>query len=232
MEVLSVFDSPPLFTVFYGAEDLGAVHEISFQRKGGQAAVLLLGGRAWRVRFVDYDKHVAFVEPTDDHGRSLWLGSSQPLSFRLCQAMRRLIINDGTNPSWSRRAVSKFSELRQPPLIADPSATVLVETGTSSCIWWTFAGLHGNAALVGILDPTVSTTFDNISLRLSFSTAEFAGALRTARLDEFPAPEMAPPKFSPCLSAPILRYLTHIRELDRNAALATLEFPICKKAKE
>jgi ATP-dependent Lhr-like helicase len=41
MELLSVFDTPELYTVFAGARELGVLHELSFRR---ESAIVLLGG--------------------------------------------------------------------------------------------------------------------------------------------------------------------------------------------
>src|SRR6266436_7911597 len=78
MELLSVFDTPELFTVMSGSRELGVLHELSFRRKD---AIVLLGGRSWRVSAIDPKRRIAHVEPADDQqGRSTWLGSSQGLS--------------------------------------------------------------------------------------------------------------------------------------------------------
>lgn len=45
MELLSVFDTPPVFTVFSGPRNLGSVHPLSFKRSDGEP-----GPFAWRTR--------------------------------------------------------------------------------------------------------------------------------------------------------------------------------------
>lgn len=90
MELLSVFDAPELYTVFAGNRELGVLHELSFRR---ESAIVLLGGRSWRVTAVDHKHRTAQVGPAEDlPGRSTWLGSSQGLSFEICQAMREVLI--------------------------------------------------------------------------------------------------------------------------------------------
>jgi ATP-dependent helicase Lhr and Lhr-like helicase len=92
MQLLSVFDSPPLFKVEWANRDLGWVHELSLQRRNdGSDPVILLGGRPWCVRSVNGSARIAYVEACDLPGRSTWLGSSAPLSFELCQAMRQVL---------------------------------------------------------------------------------------------------------------------------------------------
>jgi ATP-dependent Lhr-like helicase len=92
MALLSIFDSPPLFTVFWGPKDIGCVHPISFRRNNGESAILSLGGRSWTVKHVDWDRQTAQVAPAEHGGRSRWLGGSQPLRFKLCQEVRRVLL--------------------------------------------------------------------------------------------------------------------------------------------
>ena len=46
MQMFSVFDSPPLFTVFYGRTELGAVHQLTFQVRRDEPISLSLGGHS------------------------------------------------------------------------------------------------------------------------------------------------------------------------------------------
>jgi ATP-dependent helicase Lhr and Lhr-like helicase len=53
MELLSVFASPPLFSVLHGRQELGFVDEITFLGKTENQRILLLGGRPWQVNHID-----------------------------------------------------------------------------------------------------------------------------------------------------------------------------------
>ena len=53
LELMSVFLSPPVFTVLHGRTELGYVDELTFIGKQEGARVLLLGGRAWKVTHID-----------------------------------------------------------------------------------------------------------------------------------------------------------------------------------
>ena len=78
--ILSVFTSPPLFTVMSGQKELGKVHESTFYRREEGLVILVLAGRNWKTRHLDWKRRVAHVEPTDEKGRSRWLGEGQMLS--------------------------------------------------------------------------------------------------------------------------------------------------------
>jgi hypothetical protein len=81
MDLLSAFTSEPLFTVKHGQLELGRVHHASFAVRDDRPPVLLLAGRPWVVTTVDWDARVAYVQPTQDEGRSRWLGSGQALRY-------------------------------------------------------------------------------------------------------------------------------------------------------
>lgn len=211
MELLSVFDTPELYTVFCGRHELGVLHALSFRREG---AIVLLGGRSWRVTTVDRKHRTAQVEPAEDlPGRSTWLGSSQGLSFELCQSMRQILLNP--TATLSRRASEELKMLSAQATV-DRDGTVLRATRTG-CEWWTYAGLRGNAALVHRLD--VPATFDSITIRATYSPIELK-----RRLDHpcEPDPSLPDsrfrPKFAECLPDNLLARYAWERLFDWSAA--------------
>jgi len=197
MELLSVFDTPELYPVFAGARELGVLHELNFRR---ESAIVLLGGRAWRVSSVDHKHRIAHVEPAEDlPGRSTWLGSSQGLSFEICQSMRKILLN--SNAALSRRAAEQM-ELLAAQGTTDPAATVLRATRTG-CEWWTYAGLKANAALVqrfGLL-----ASFDSLTIRARCSPIELNRALEAPPKDlAFEIDQRFLPKFAECIPDSLL----------------------------
>ena len=94
MELLSVFTSPPLFKVTWGRKELGSVHESTFFNRDGGPSVLLLAGRCWRTTHLDWRRRIAHVEPTEQRGKSRWLGEGQFLGYRVCQAIRETLAGD------------------------------------------------------------------------------------------------------------------------------------------
>ena len=167
MELLSVFDSPPVFTVFSGTRSLGNVHPLSFRRSDGEPAVLSLGGRAWQVTDVDFKHKTAHVVPSEYIGRSRWLGESQPLSYQMCQAVRRILLGGGSKGEWSKRAAVEIDQAREDANCVAPDALVVeVEKAKGRTVRWTFAGLLANSQLAGAFTPCGSRA-DNLSITLS-----------------------------------------------------------------
>ncbi len=197
LELLSVFDSPPLIRILHGRTELGAVDEATFQLDGETETLLLLGGRSWRVVHLDWGKRDAWVEPIQIPGRSLWLGDGRPLSFALCQAQKRVLLEGNPGEFLTRRAREQMEEVRgRFPGLA-PEGTTLEPSSLGRARWWTFAGLKANASLADHLKtvgcPVLSR--DNLCLTLDAtggmpllqrhlpSPAE-AAALRPASLAE------------------------------------------------
>ena len=165
LELLSVFLSPPLFAVLHGRQELGFVDELTFLGTQEGPRVLLLGGRAWHVTHIDWQRKVAHVEVSNDRGRTQWKGQGQGLSFRLCQAIKRVLAEDEIRPWWSQRARTQIIEVHGNfPWVTSEGTAVVGEGGNVA--WWTFAGQKANAALAPALAiiAQIQTTSDNLAI--------------------------------------------------------------------
>lgn len=210
MELLSVFTSPPLFTVLYGRRELGFVDELTFVGKKDGPQVLLLGGRAWRVKHIDWPSRLAYVEPSEDRGRSRWKGSGRGLGFRLAQAIRDLLAGHDDRPMWSQRAREQIAQTRATFDWLTPKASVLIQQEGSQSKWWTFAGQGANASIAPRLAHLLQTNVDYDDLAINIdgelNAEQFAQAFRELRT--CPAADLLPSideaaisgiKFSECL---------------------------------
>jgi ATP-dependent Lhr-like helicase len=166
LELLSVFVSPPQVRVFHGRQEIGEVHQSTFMVKQDGPTVLTLGGRAWRAKYVDWPRRKAYVEPTDERGRSRWLSAGQPLRFELCQAVTRVLSReDETSVRFSRRAQEFLQTLRGDYAWVVPGQSALIRHDSGSVRWWTFAGKLVNAALAHALrDHAATLRPDNLSI--------------------------------------------------------------------
>ena len=166
-ELLSVVTSQPLFQVRFGRLEIGFVHPLSFAASKERPTVLALGGRGWRILHLDWDRKIAHVEPARETGRSRWMGSSVPLSPRLCGAVRQLLQSSEQDPAWSRRAAERIAELRHDLSDCCGEGSVIARRGIS-VEWWTFAGLAANQTVVQYLQPHVDSPLraDNFWINL------------------------------------------------------------------
>lgn len=205
MELLSVFTSPPLFRVVAGQKELGSVHESTFYKRDEGPPVIVLAGRSWKTKHLDWRRRIAHVEPAEERGRSRWLGEGQFLSHRVCQSIRRLLAGDDDRPIWSLRATAQLNELRTEYPWASSVATALVRHPAGEVRWWTFGGGVANRLLADHLRSKAEVRSDNLSLRfpasLSLKDVEgLIGSLGTERITTVPAENAIEGlKFSECL---------------------------------
>ena len=165
MELLSVFTSPPLFKVLNGQKELGFVHESTFYNQKEGPAVLVLAGRSWRTHHLDWKRRIAHVEPSEERGRSRWLGEGQFLSYRVCQSIRRVLAGEAEEFYWSQRATAQIAELHNDHPWADDETTSVVRHPSGEIHWWTFGGGAVNALLKEHLRAPTGIRSDNLAIR-------------------------------------------------------------------
>jgi ATP-dependent Lhr-like helicase len=235
MELLSVFQSPPLFAVRHGRTELGEVHESSFLITTGDRPVLSLACRSWVATSIDWVKRVAYVEPTELVGRSRWLGPGQPLSFRHCQAIKEVLISDAHSAHYSRRASEEMSNAREEfAFLSEDATTALRSQSEGRTYWWTFAGLRANAALADAIHGLfgVNAIADNLAIKLEGQTnAEEMESFRAAMRKDPPrggssaevTKAIEDLKFSACLPIGLAESMLSIRMADPAAVKDALE---------
>ena len=148
MDVTSLFLTEPLLSVRWGGRLLGQVDPSALTTRDGQRAVILLGGQAWAVGDVDWNRRVVWVEPTDDPGRSRWMGAGGALSIEVCHAIRRVLAGEAVPEGATRRAAGQLEVLRETFWFAHEGKTTLErDRERRRSRWWTFAGGRANAEL-------------------------------------------------------------------------------------
>jgi ATP-dependent helicase Lhr and Lhr-like helicase len=235
MELLSVFQSPPLFTVRHGRTDLGEVHESSFLIRTGDRPVLSLAGRSWVATSIDWVKRVAYVEPTEQVGRSRWLGPGQPLSFHHCQAIKAVLISDTHSVPYSRRALEEMSNAREEfDFLSMGETTAVRSQSAGQTHWWTFAGLRANAALSAAMRALsgVGSLADNLAIRIEGGATAEETKLIHASIRQNPpqggsctevAKAIEDLKFSACLPIRLAEDMISVRLSDPEAVAQTLD---------
>lgn len=190
LELFSVFMSPPLFSVLNGRQELGYVDEMTFLGKQDGPRVLLLGGRSWLVNHVDWQRRIAFVEATDQKGRSRWKGVGEGLGYRLSQAIKGVLARDDNAKCWSLRAQEQISTTRRDFPWIERDSTVAVDDTDGRLTWWTFAGSRANATLANEIAQVTASQVEHDSFSLTFqSTTQYVelqnavGELRNRALE-------------------------------------------------
>jgi ATP-dependent helicase Lhr and Lhr-like helicase len=227
LELLSVFTSPPLFRVMSGQKELGHVHESTFFKRQDGPVILVLAGRSWKTNHLDWKRRIAHVAPTDERGRSRWLGEGQFLSFRVCQAIRRILATDSTEPFWSQRATAQMEEVRTECPWASLDSTCLVQHPSGEVHWWTFGGGVANTLLSQHLVPGQNAKVDNLCVRFptSFRLNDVESLVGCRLAEEIrPNPDEAAIdnlKFSECLPRQVAGEV-FVARFNEPEALATI----------
>jgi ATP-dependent Lhr-like helicase len=237
LELFSVFTSPPQFTVLHGRQEIGFVDETTFLGRQDGPRVLLLGGKAWRVNHIDWQRRVAYVEATDTDGRSRWKGDRPGLGFSLCQSIKHLLAGNDDRTLWSKRAQRRIAELRDEFAWLDMAGTVILLEKNGTAEWWTFAGAGANAILAYELSRAMQShaTYDSFTVtfesHVSLKTIELAlNELRrseiskmTIAVDEHAIEGL---KFSECLPRDLALDLLHARLCDHPSVQYALKQPV------
>jgi ATP-dependent Lhr-like helicase len=170
MELLSVFTSPPFFSVLHGRQELGFVDELTFLGKVEGPRILLLGGRAWQVNHIDWQRRLAYVEATTAEGKSRWQGEGQALGYRICQTIKSVLTDEAERDRWSRRARERITIIRAEfPWLEIDSSTVVTDS-YGKVKWWTFAGGHANATLAHELATATRSRVQHDNFTVSFAS--------------------------------------------------------------
>jgi ATP-dependent Lhr-like helicase len=237
LELFSVFTSPPQFTVLHGRQELGFVDEMTFLGKQDGPRVLLLGGGAWRVNHIDWQRRVAYVQATDTDGRSRWKGDRPGLGVQLCQSIKHLLARNDDSPMWSRRAQRQIAGLRDEFAWLDMDGTVILLEKNGKAEWWTFAGTGANAILAYELVQAVKSRaiYDNFTVtfesQVSLNTIELALSelgrseisKMTTAVDEHVIEGL---KFSECLPRDLALDLLRARLCDHPSVQYALKQPV------
>lgn len=235
MDLLSMITSEPLFAVRHGRTDLGHVHQLSFAARNGGRTTLLLGGRSWKVNHLDWQRKIAYVEPTDERGRSRWMGVGQALSFQMSQAVRHVLATEAVSQRWSRRARAQLDGVRSDATwVREDSSTVVSDSERS--VWWTFAGARANSAIAAALADQGCrwVDHDNLSITIDqgLSAEQLHSYIERVRLREpkdlrVPVSDEAirELKFSVCLPRDVAQRALELRLADEPAIRSTLAEP-------
>ena len=153
MELLSVFSSPPLFTVWHGMKELGQIELVVLStHRADKPLVLFLGGRSWTIRTVEWNRRMVWVEEALGAGKGGWLGDGLPLSAKMSWAQKEVLLDQTESPHLSTRGTQAMQELRAQWAHLRKGAHLLYQpSGSGALQWITFGGYAANHAVASVI---------------------------------------------------------------------------------
>jgi ATP-dependent Lhr-like helicase len=131
--------------------------------------LLLLGGRSWKVTWIDWTRRRCYVEPAEGGGKARWLTPGvSGASYALARAVREVLLGADPPVALTQRAKRILAETcdEHVPTVR-PGGTVITRTG-ADVRWWTWAGYRANATLAATLSHLTDSVqrFDDASIRM------------------------------------------------------------------
>jgi ATP-dependent Lhr-like helicase len=169
MGMTAVFTAPPQFTVLAGRQEVGRTDPMLLTERIDGPRLLLLGGRSWKVTWIDWKRRRCYVEPAEGGGKARWLTPGvSGASFALSRAAREVLLGADPPVALTQRAKRILAEVRNKHLSAVHPAGTVITRANEDVRWWTWAGYRANATLAATLSHLTDSVqrFDDASLRL------------------------------------------------------------------
>ena len=182
-ELYAVFSSPRLINVRANRQEIGQVEALFLSTlespEGYSGASFTLGGRAWQVQHIDWERGWCIVTPAPAGKPPRWNGGSRWLSYDLCQAMRAVLVSDELHDAWSERARATLTTERADYAFLREDPSPLIED-RNEITWWNFAGGGANLILAQLIEHELGekVVVRNTSMTLSGEAGKSMAAVR------------------------------------------------------
>jgi ATP-dependent helicase Lhr and Lhr-like helicase len=234
MGMTAVFTAPPQFTVLAGRQEVGRADPMLLTEKIDGPRLLLLGGRSWKVTWIDWKRRRCYVEPAEGGGKARWLTLGvSGASFALSRAAREVLLGADPPVALTQRAKRIMAEVREEHLSAVHPAGIVITRDGEDVRWWTWAGYRANATLAATLSHLTDSVqrFDDASLRmrgdltLQMWKAGTADASERLCLPDVDERALAGLKFSEALPERLATATLAARMADLDSAVRVLAEP-------
>ena len=234
MGMTAVFTAPPQFTVISGRQEIGRTDPVLLTERIAGPRLLLLGGRSWKVTWIDWKRQRCYVEPAAGGGKARWLTPVvSGAGFDLSRAVRDVLLGADPPVALSKRAERVLADVRDDMLgTVHPGGTVITRND-EDVRWWTWGGYRANATLAATLsdltDSVQRVTDSAIRLR-SDLTIEMWKAATADAADRLCLPDvddraLAGLKFSEALPVRLASATLAARLADVDSAARALAEP-------
>lgn len=143
-DLLVTFTGPDLLVGRHGMAEVGNLDPAVLQGQRDEPLKVLLSGRSWTVREVDWKRCVVWLEPALQGGKARWIGNGASMSAEVAAAVRNLLLTGEAGVAkLSKRAVAALDELRD-AMPTQAGGSVVQGHGPSTWREWTYAGTDAN----------------------------------------------------------------------------------------
>jgi ATP-dependent helicase Lhr and Lhr-like helicase len=152
MGMTAAFTAPPQFTVISGRDEIGRTDPMLLTEHIDGPRLILLGGRSWRVTWIDWKRQRCFIEPAAGGGKARWLtAGTSGASFALSRSVRDVLLGADPASALTHRARRVLAELRDDQRGSVHPAGTVISRERDDVRWWTWAGFRANATLAATL---------------------------------------------------------------------------------
>jgi ATP-dependent Lhr-like helicase len=162
-DLMATFTGASLLTARHGATEVGYLDPAVLVGQG-DAVTVLLAGRSWHVREVDWRRRSVWLEPAKGGGRARWTGGARGVRAELAASIRSLLLaGELKGATLSRRAQAAFDALRDemPTAVGHPTVT---PDGRGNFRLWTYAGTMVNRTLMLRWQAAGAWRFDGLGV--------------------------------------------------------------------
>lgn len=206
-DLLASFSGAQLLTGRCGSAEVGYIDPTVLAGENPQR-LLLLAGRSWLVKEIEWAKKIVWLEPAKEGGKARWMGGARSLSREVCQGIRAALVA-GAVPGvhLSFRAKSELQSLSE-ELALSPDADFMSRAEGGQIRTWTFAGTRLNRTYARNASAAGSRArFDAFSVLTPM--AALKGSVHGATAIQLTDAEVANFvdgfKFSSCVPTPLMQ---------------------------
>ncbi len=174
-DLLASFSGSMLLTGRHGSSEVGYIDPTVLTGEQDNR-LLLLAGRSWRVKEVEWSKRIVWLEPAQEGGKARWMGGARSLGSDVCQAIK-LVLALGA-PSivmLSQRAKTTLRDLVEELPVSLEANFMMTKSDVATLKTWTFAGTKANRTWAHLVSNSgQKVRFDAMSIQTSISKLNIA----------------------------------------------------------
>jgi ATP-dependent Lhr-like helicase len=164
-DLLASFSGAQLLTGRCGSAEVGYIDPAALTGEDPQR-LILLAGRSWLVKEIEWSKRVVWLEPAKEGGKARWMGGARSLSQEVCQGIRAALADGQPAGVYlSQRAKIELASLSE-ELAVSTDAHMMVKSEEGQFRTWTFAGTKANRTYArNATRDGIGVKFDALSIQ-------------------------------------------------------------------